>query len=321
MAVAGSRPGDARAGGCPADCPRLPEEAGTADRPPLEVRHHHVVANGLRFHCVEAGSGPLVLLLHGFPEFWYGWRRQIPALAERFRVVAPDLRGYNLSDKPPGHYGVDALVRDVAGLIVALGEERAAVVGHDWGGVIAWSVSMWAPNRVERLAILNAPHLGAYARELRRGWRQRLRSWYVGLFQLPRVAELLLGSGRCRGIAEMLRGSAITRDVFSDADLDHYRRAMCRPGALSATLGYYRALGRTPPWRLARLVRPTAAPTLVVWGDHDPALVPELADGLETWVPNLRVYHVPDAGHWIQHERPELVNRLLLEFLSDGTER
>src|SRR5215208_2983675 len=204
---------DTGGGGCPADCPRLPEEPGAAGRPPLEVRHHFVVANGLRFHCVEAGSGPLVLLLHGFPEFWYGWRHQIPALAQRFRVVAPDLRGYNLSDKPSGFSRLDTLVGDVTGLIVALGEERAAVVGHDWGGVIAWATSMWAPSRVERLAILNAPHLGAYVRELRRGWRQRLRSWYVGLFQVPRVPELMLGAGRCRGIAEMLRASAISRDV------------------------------------------------------------------------------------------------------------
>ena len=309
---------DTGAGDCRVECPRLPEETGAEGRPPLEVRHQFVVANGLRFHCVEAGSGPLVLLQHGFPEFWYGWRHQIPALAQRFRVVAPDLRGYNLSDKPSGFSRLDTLVGDVAGLIVALGEERATVVGHDWGGVIAWATSMWVPSRVERLVILNAPHLGAYLRELRGRWRQRPRSWYVGLFQLPRLPELMLGAGRCRGIGEMLRASATRRDVFSDTDLDQYRRAMCRPGALSATLGYYRALRRTPPWRLARLVRPTSAPTLVIWGDRDPALVPELADGLEAWVPNLRVKHVPDAGHWIQHERPELVNRLLVEFLSEG---
>ncbi|MBA2447562.1 MAG: alpha/beta fold hydrolase, partial [Chloroflexi bacterium] len=142
---------DTSAGDCRVECPRLPEETGAEGRPPLEVRHQFVVANGLRFHCVEAGSGPLVLLLHGFPEFWYGWRHQIPALAQRFRVVAPDLRGYNLSDKPSGFSRLDTLVGDVAGLIVALGEERATVVGHDWGGVIAWATSMWVPSRVERL--------------------------------------------------------------------------------------------------------------------------------------------------------------------------
>jgi epoxide hydrolase 4 len=281
--------------------------------------HRFILANGLRFHCVDAGSGPLVLLLHGFPEFWYGWRRQIPALARGFRVVAPDLRGYNLTDKPARGYDLRTLVGDVVGLVDALGEERASVVGHDWGGVVAWGTAMWEPERVERLAILNAPHPGAYFRELRRNPRQLLRSWYVGLFQLPGLPEWVLGRRRCRGIAELLRRSAIVPEAFSDADLAHYRRAMCRPGALHAALAYYRAFIRTPPRQLTRQLRPTTVPTLVVWGEQDAALVPELADGLEAWAPNLRVRRVPDAGHWVQHERPDLVNRLLLEFLAGGT--
>lgn len=297
------------------DCPPLHDEAR------LGLAHRFVKANGLRFHLVEAGQGPLVLLLHGFPEFWYGWRHQIGALAERFRVVVPDLRGYNLSDKPASGYRLDHLVADVEGLVEALGEERAAIVGHDWGGAIAWATAMWAPRRVERLAILNAPHPGAYFRELRRNPKQWLKGWYIGFFQIPRLPEWALGRRGCRPIARMLRESSIVPGAFTDADLAHYRRAMCRPGALTGALAYYRALGRMPPWELARQARLTTASTLVIWGEQDVALVPRLADGLEMWAPDLRVHRLASASHWIQHERPETVNRLLLDFLSDDYPR
>ena len=294
---------------CPATCPRLPGE----DERPLV--HRFVTANGVRFHCVEAGDGPLVLLLHGFPEFWYAWRHQIHPLAERFRVVAPDLRGYNLSDKPAGGYTLPDLTSDVADLIAALGAERAAVVGHDWGGVIAWAAAAWMPGRVERLAVLNAPHVAAYTRELRRNPRQLLKSWYVAFVQLPHLPEWALSLRGCLAIAQMLRRTSVS-STFSDADLAHYRRAMCRPGALRSSLAYYRAARRTPPWRLARRFGRTATPTLVIWGEQDPALVPQLTEGLERWVPNGRVHRIHDAGHWIQHEQPKLVNRLLVDFLS-----
>jgi pimeloyl-ACP methyl ester carboxylesterase len=298
---------------CPDTCPQISDEAS------IGLAHRFVEANGVRFHCVEAGSGPLVILLHGFPEFWYAWRHQLPSLAERSRVVAPDLRGYNLSDKPAGGYALEQLVADVAALISALGAERASLVGHDWGGAIAWATAMWAPSRVDRLAILNAPHPGAYLRELRRNPRQWLKSWYIGFFQLPRVPEWALGRRNCLAIARMLRDSAVDRETFSRADLMEYRRAMCRPGALRSALAYYRALGRTPPWELARRIRTINAPTLVIWGERDVALVPELAEGLERWVPNLRVEWVREAGHWIQHERPERVNRLLAEFIAEAS--
>ena len=174
---------------------------------------------------------------------------------------------------------------------------------------------MWTPDRVERLVTLNGPHPGAYFRELGRNPRQWLKSWYIGFFQLPGLPERMLGQRRCLPIARQLRATALDPGAFSNADLAQYRRAMCRPGALRAALAYYRALGRTSPWQLTRRVRPTSAPTMVIWGDRDIALVPELADGLERWAPNLRVHHLPEAGHWVQHERPDEVNRLLLEFL------
>jgi pimeloyl-ACP methyl ester carboxylesterase len=256
-----------------------------------------------------------VLLLHGFPEFWYGWRSQIPALARRFHVVAPDLRGYNLSTKPAFGYDLETLASDVPALIRALGAERAHVVGHDWGGMVAWGAAIHHPEVVDRLAILNAPHPAAYLRELVHNPRQRLRSWYIALFQVRGLSEWLLTRGQGRGVADLLRGSTVTPGAFTAADLAAYRRAMLRPGAARATLAYYRALWSTSPARLRARLRAVQAPTLLVWGVQDPALVPELTDDLDAWVPDLRIERIAEAGHWVQHERPEIVNSLLLDHL------
>lgn len=319
-----SRADDALQAACPSTCPRLPDEHAVG------VRHRFVEANGVRFHVVEAGpdaseepNRPVVLLLHGFPEFWYGWRAQIPVLAARYRVVAPDLRGYNLSGKPPSHrgsgcYDYETLCSDVPALIRALGAERAHVVGHDWGGMLAWGAATFHPEVVDRLAILNAPHPAAYLRELEQNMRQRLRSWYVLLFQVPRVAEWLLTRGHARGVAEMLRRSALTPSTFSDADLAAYRRAISRPGAASAALAYYRALWSVSIPELRTRLRPITAPTLLIWGLQDVALAPELTEDLDPWVPGIHVEMVQDASHWVQHERPERVNGLLLEHFGTG---
>jgi pimeloyl-ACP methyl ester carboxylesterase len=318
---------DALEAACPVTCPRLPCEAE------IGLRHRFVEANGVRFHVVEAGGGagaagvredgaegesrPLVLLLHGFPEFWYGWRSQIPALAARFRVVAPDLRGYNLTSKPTAGYDYETLASDVPALIRALGAERAHVVGHDWGGMVAWGAAIFHPEVVDRLVILNAPYPGAYLRELGRNPRQWLRSWYIGLFQVPGLAEWLLTRGHGRGVAEALRGSARDPGAFSAADLAAYRRAVCRPGAASAMLAWYRALWASDRERLRARLRTVTAPTLLIWGLQDVALVPELTEGLDDWVPGVRVERIADASHWVQHERSELVNRLLLEHVGN----
>lgn len=297
-------------GACPSTCPRLPDE----DR--IGLRHRFVEANGVRFHVVEAGAGPLVLLLHGFPEFWYGWRAQIPALADRFRVVAPDLRGYNLSGKPRTGYDWETLASDVPALIRALGAERAHVVGHDWGGMVAWGAAMLHSEVVDRLAIVNAPHPAAYLREIGRNPRQWLRSWYIGLFQARGLAEWMLTRGHGLGVADLLLSSTVEPECFWPDHLPHYRRAILRPGAARATLAYYRALVATPPARVRERLRPIQAPTILVWGLKDPALVPELTEGLDSWVPDLRVELIPDASHWVQHERPPRVNRLLLDHLT-----
>ena len=262
-----------------------------------------------------------MILLHGFPEFWYGWRHQIPALAAAgLKVVAPDLRGYNLSDKPRrvSDYGMDRLVGDVLALVrqVAGSSGRAAVVGHDWGGIIAWRLAMQHPEVVDRLVILNAPHPAAYLRELRRSPAQLMKSWYAFFFQLPWLPEALV---RFDDFALLRRGFRLDPSrpsAFTRADVARYVEAFSRPGALTAAINYYRAAFREGPGAMAAAVRRIDVPTLVIWGDGDRYLASELASDLGQWVTHCRVERVPAASHWVQHDEPEVVNRLLLSFLS-----
>jgi epoxide hydrolase 4 len=275
------------------------------------------MVNGVKLHWVEAGAGPLVVLLHGFPEHWYAWRRQIPALAAAgFRVLAPDLRGYNLSDKPRGvrQYRLEALARDVAELVRRAGEDRAHVVGHDWGGVVAWWLAMHHPRAVERLVILNAPHPAAYFRELRRP-AQMLRSWYALFFQLPWLPELAIRFDDFAALRRLFRTDPARPGAFTAADVRRYVEAFSDRRALTAALNYYRAAFRQGWALFARRFPRIVATTLVIWGEHDHYLVPELASGLEHWVPGLRVERLRGASHWVQHDEPGRVNELLVEFL------
>ena len=251
--------------------------------------HQFASVNGIRLHYVEAGSGPLVVLLHGFPEFWYSWRHQIPALAQAgFRVVAPDLRGYGESGKPAGvgSYHIDLLVADVLGLIRHLGQDSAHVAGHDWGGVIAWTLAMRHPDAVTRLAILNAPHPAILFRQIRRPW-QLFKSWYIFFFQLPWLPEWLLRQNRFGWLL-----SALRRDpVHPSASAPGYRplppghRAGPAPSPPPSTtivppFAMYEA---APPAGL----RPITRPTLVIWGERDRYLDVRLLEGVSAWVPDL----------------------------------
>jgi pimeloyl-ACP methyl ester carboxylesterase len=283
----------------------------------LELSHREAIVNGVRLHYVEAGVGPPVLLLHGFPEFWYSWRHQIATLAAAgFRAVAPDLRGYNLSDKPIGveSYRVDDLVADVADLIRHTARGRAVVVGHDWGGAVAWAVAMQHPELVERLVILNAPHPAAFVRELRTPG-QLWKSWYIFFFQLPRLPEWFLRRRNFAYLERAWRRDPIRPGAFTEEDIRLYKEALARPGALSAALNYYRATFRGGLPRRREFVQPVTAPTLLIWGERDRYLGPRLIEGLEPWVPKLRIERLPDASHWVQADCPEVVNRLLIEFL------
>ena len=280
-----------------------------------DLTHREAVVNGVRLHYVEAGDGPPVLLLHGFPQFWYCWRHQIPALAAAgFRALAPDLRGYNLSERPPavGDYRIEKLVDDVAGLIRHAGRERAIIIGHGWGGAVAWAVAMRCPELVKRLVVINAPHPAAFTRELRTAVQLR-RSWYIFFFQLPWLPESLVRRGNFAGLEQTFRHDPVRPGTFTEEDIRLYKEALARPGALTAMLNWYRALGRRG--LRSRDIRPITAPTLLVWGERDRYLGPRLSEGIEQWVPNLRVERLPDASHWVPEEWPQRVNRLLIEFL------
>ncbi|HEX8904053.1 MAG TPA: alpha/beta hydrolase [Longimicrobiaceae bacterium] len=279
--------------------------------------HREAVVNNVRLHWVEQGSGPLVVLLHGFPEFWWGWRRQIPALAEAgFRVAAPDLRGYNLSEKPKGarSYRVSIVVEDVVGLIRHLGAQRAHVAGHDWGGVVAWHLAMRHPEAVDRLAIINAPHPTVFSREMRHP-RQFLRSWYAMFFQLPWLPEAALRARNFAALERLFRGT-LTPGAFTGQDIARYKEALRRPGALTAALNYYRAymshFFRRGSKREPR--RTIDRPTLVIWGEKDAALNLHNLDGLERYVSDLRVERLPEASHWVMADAPGRVNELLAAF-------
>jgi epoxide hydrolase 4 len=283
----------------------------------VELTHRYADLEDVRLHYVEAGEGPLVLLLHGFPQFWYQWRHQIPALVEAgFRVVAPDMRGYNLSDKPPGvlAYRVELLARDVERLIIACGEQTASVVGHDWGAIVAWVAAMHHPGRVERLVILNVPHPARFLDGLLSPG-QLLRSSYMFFFQIPRLPEEVIRAGDFALLRSALRRDPVRPGTFAAEDIERYVRAMARPGALTATLNYYRALLRRPRETRA-LLKKIEAPVLVIWGERDRFLSRRLAEPPRLWVPNLlRVERLQDASHWVGEDRPQEVNTLLLAFL------
>jgi epoxide hydrolase 4 len=272
--------------------------------------------NGIELHAVAAGppDGPLVVLLHGFPEFWYGWRRQIAALpAAGLRVVAPDQRGYNLSDKPKGvaPYRLDVLADDVLGLADALGRGRFMVVGHDWGGVVAWHLAGRNPERVERAAVLNAPHPATVRGFMRAHPSQVMRSWYAAFFQTPLLPEWALGAVDFAWLrASLVRTSR--SGTFSDADLRRYRDAWTQPGALTAMLNWYRALPRYAGAPRHTRIR---VPVHVIWGDRDPFLDRGLVEAGLALCDRGDAFHIADATHWVQHEESERVNGLLAEFL------
>jgi pimeloyl-ACP methyl ester carboxylesterase len=278
------------------------------------VRHRFVEARGIRFHIAEAGEGPLVVLLHGFPECWYSWRHQLPALAEAgYHAVAPDMRGYNLTDKPRGGYNIESLVDDVAALIAALGEERAHVVGHDWGGIVAWQVAWRRPEVVRSLVTMNAPHPTAFAAFARRNPRQLLLSSYMLFFQIPGLPEWALTRRDAGAIASAFRRSAKRPEVFSAGDLEAYREAFLRPGAARSTINYYRQALRQG--RKALPDSPVTVPTLVLWGEDDPVLQFGMNERLGDFVNDLTIRRISDCGHWTQQEQASVITSELIGWL------
>ncbi|MGH9942199.1 MAG: alpha/beta fold hydrolase [Pyrinomonadaceae bacterium] len=289
-------------------------------------RHGYAQAGDVRLHYVEHGEGErLVVLLHGFPECWYSWRYQLLALGKHYRVVAPDMRGYNLSDKPArvADYAIERLVDDVTALIRHFGARQAAVVGHDWGGAVAWAVAQRHPEYVWKLAALQSPPVAVWARNLT--LKQALRSWYMLFFQLPYLPEWWIAGNDFARLAPMFKGTS-RPGTFNDTDLAVYKEALRQRDAstgvtsLTAALNYYRANvfkmftpARQPGSPKARRVR---VPTLFVYGERDFAIVPETVRGVREFVDaQYREVRLPNANHWVQVEYPVEVNEALLSFL------
>jgi pimeloyl-ACP methyl ester carboxylesterase len=281
-----------------------------------DVREGYADIGDVRLHYVEAGEGPLVVLLHGFPEFWYGWRLQIkPLAAAGFRVVAPDMRGYNLSSRPKGvkAYETDQLTADIRGLIQECGGESAQLVGHDWGGSVAWATAMKYPEVVDRLAILNAAH----PRKLSQGLHhpsQLRKSWYFFFFNLPELPESVVRADHWHFFRHFLHDA---HPAYTPEEMDRYIEAWSQSGAATGMINYYRSSVRTSPKKAEAALRPISAPTLVIWGEGDQYLGPELAEPEHDDVPNLdRVERLPDASHWVHHDEAERVTQLLTDFFA-----
>lgn len=277
--------------------------------------HAYLSTNGVTLHYVTQGEGDLMLMLHGFPEFWYSWRHQMMEFALDYKVVAVDLRGYNESDKPKNReaYRLSVLVEDIKGVIKGLGYDRCILVGHDWGGAISWAFAQTYPECLERLIVLNMPHPAKFSQGLRT-LPQLFRSWYIFLFQLPFFPEWILKRDNYRKLEEILSRTAIDPETFPPEAIEIYRQAAAEPGAITAMLNYYRNLfqGGLPQqnWNIIQI------PTLIIWGENDIALGKELTVGTQAYVKDLQVRYIPNCSHWVHEEQPQLVNQYMREWLS-----
>jgi pimeloyl-ACP methyl ester carboxylesterase len=269
----------------------------------------------ISLNAVAAGAkdGPVVVLLHGFPEFWYSWHKQIDPLADAgFRVIVLDQRGYNKSSKPSGvrSYALTELVSDVIAIADQLGQGRIFLAGHDWGAAVAWSVALLHPNRVAKLAILNVPHPSVMRRYLMKNRRQRRMSWYMFFFQLPYLPEAFFAASNFRRGAASLTGSS-RPGTFSPDDLAQYRAAWSQPGALTAMIHWYRAAFRHRATFSDRTVR---VPTRILWGVRDRFLMAEMAQDSLRYCAQAELITFPEATHWLQHEEPARVSQLLIDL-------
>jgi epoxide hydrolase 4 len=287
------------------------------------MRSQYVQTNNIKLHVITDGAenGPSVVLLHGFPEFHYGWRKQIPALVGAgFRVIVPDQRGYNLSDKPCGAaaYDVNTLAKDVVGLFDHFGIQKARLVGHDWGAAVAWTVALNHPERLERLAILNVPHPDVMARFMLEDPAQRRKSWYIFAIQLRYIAEWNLRRDNFRNMARMLVGSG-KKSTFTRDDIAEYKKAWSQPGALTGMLNWYRAIFRGSFKYLFHRrnipARRVGTPILILWGKRDVALNHEMVEPSLALCEDGRAVMFEDATHWVQHDKADEVNKHLIDFL------
>jgi pimeloyl-ACP methyl ester carboxylesterase len=287
------------------------------------LKHHYVDLNGVRLHYAAIGQGPLILFLHGFPEFWYEWRNLLPEFGKDHLAVAPDMRGFNVSSKPSvlEQYRMKHLVEDVRALAGHLGHQKFVLVGHDWGGAVAWAFAISHPECLEKLVIVNAPHPGVFARELQHNPGQQKASQYMLMFRTPQAEEKLAANN----YRWLLNAFGLDGALLSKEEQQAYIEAWSQPGSLTGGLNYYRAHRAGPPDSRfeessgnfavdpARLT--VNVPTLVVCGEKDTALLTGNLDGLSEFVPQLTVKRIPDGTHWVIHEKPADVAHLIREFL------
>jgi pimeloyl-ACP methyl ester carboxylesterase len=283
-----------------------------------EIRARRVDVNSQSFMVDEAGEGDSVaLLLHGFPESRFSWRRQIPALAELgWRVMAPDLRGYGQSSRPAhkADYAIDHLVEDVAALFETVPARRRLLIGHDWGAAIAWAFALEGRLPLDGLVVMNVPHPSVLARVMKASWRQPLRSWYMGFFQLPWLPEAMMTANHARAIGEAFTGMAVDKSRFPPDVTDVFRGNALIPGAMTAMVNYYRAnTGMLSRWGEAPPM--IEVPTLMIWGEEDAALVIENTEGYEPYVRDFELHRLAGVSHWVQQEAPERVNAILSQWI------
>jgi pimeloyl-ACP methyl ester carboxylesterase len=273
----------------------------------------------IKLHYAKAGNGEkLVIFLHGFPEFWYSWRHQLVALSDEYTVVAPDLRGYNLSDKPPNRsdYTIDKLVGDVVGLINHLGREKAAVVGHDWGASIAWALAMKKPELLWKLGALQVPPIPIWKRN--QTAKQFLASWYMFFFQIPALPEFLFRQNDYAASAKALMQSTALPGVFTDEEIAEYKKAWSQPGATTAMLNYYRANILKRMFGKSELPPKIDVPTLFIYGEKDHAVLPATVAGVGDLIAGPFTEHrIPNSGHWVQQEARDEVTDVIREFLAE----
>jgi pimeloyl-ACP methyl ester carboxylesterase len=290
-------------------------------------KHEYADLNGIRLHYVTAGKGKLIMFLHGFPEFWYGWKNQLAEFERDYQAVAPDMRGYNLSSKPADvdQYQVRHLVEDVRVLAEHLGHKNFILVGHDWGGAVAWAFALFHPDYLEKLIIINAPHPGVFAREIQDNPAQQKASEYMLMFRSPEAENNLSANNYAVLVAAVL-DQGLKQGYFTEEDRRAYIEAWSQPGALIGGLNYYRANRTGPPMdggdqAMGSYDRGSPSltvkvPTLVIWGERDQALLTGNLDGLEQFVPDLTIKRISDASHWIIHEKPAIVNSSIRDFIA-----
>ena len=289
------------------------------------IEHAYADVNGVRLHYAFCGGGPLIMFLHGFPEYWDMWKGQLKEFGKDHMAVAPDMRGYNLSSKPQevSQYKQKYLMEDIRQLAESLGYKKFTLVAHDWGGAVAWTFAMFYPQYLEKLIIVNSPHPVTFERELRDNPGQRKASSYMLLFRSPE-AEKKLSKNNYSWLLNMAFGDIIKSGVLKEEDIQGYINAWSQLGALTGGLNYYRATNVAALENLEEALKRPAlgeslpvitVPTLVIWGEKDKALLIGCMGGLEKYVPNLSVERIPDASHWVVREKPGQVNLLIREFL------